>query len=56
MPATFSDQAVISLRHLHNKFVRLRPAGRLNDIFVAGLRPAVGDILSNRGGEKERVL
>jgi len=52
MPATFSDEAVIFLRHLHNKFVCLRPAGRLNDVFVARLRSAVGDVLSNGGGEK----
>ena len=52
MPATFADEAAVFLRHLPNKLVSLRTARSFNNLFLGRIRPAVGDILANGGGEK----
>src|ERR1700757_1253262 len=56
MSAAFADEAVVSLRHLPNKLVCLRTTRRFNNLFLGRIRPAIGDVLANGGGEKKRVL
>src|SRR5262249_11862943 len=54
--APFADEVVVSLRHLPNKLVSLRPSRRFNNLFLRRVGSAIGDVLANGGGEKERVL
>src|SRR5262249_50953027 len=56
MSTAFADEAAVSLRHLLNKLIRLRPERRLNNLFLGRIGSAVGDVLANSGGEKKGVL
>src|SRR5262245_16895778 len=56
MSSAFADEAIVSLRHLLNKFVSLRTAGRFNNFFLSRIGSAIGNIFANGGGEKQCVL
>src|SRR5262245_27466491 len=56
MPTTFPDEAVVSLRHLPNKLVSLRPTRRFNYLFLRRAGSTIGDVLANGRREKQRVL
>ena len=50
--AAFADEVVVSLRHLLNELVRLRPSRSFNNRFLSRIGSAIGDVLANGGGEK----
>ena len=54
--APLAHLSVVALRQRHDEIVGLGRFGRRNHLFLAGIGPAVGDVLANRGGKEQRVL
>src|SRR5438309_4652603 len=56
MSAPFADEAAVSLRHLADKLIGLRPTRRFDDFFFGRIRPAIGNIFANCSREQQCVL
>ena len=49
--AALADHRVVTLGHFHNKFMRVRQFGRLENFLACGFGPAVGDVGPDRSVE-----
>ncbi len=50
------DVRVVALGQLHDEVVRLGGFGGGDDLFVAGIRAAVADVVAHRAGEQDGLL
>ena len=54
--AVLADHRVVALRQLHDKLVRMRALGRLDNLFACGIGTTVSDVLGHRAFEQPSVL
>ena len=54
--AVLADHRVVAFRQLHDKLVRMRALGGLDDLLARGVGATVGDILGHRALEQPGVL
>src|ERR1700682_5953409 len=54
--ASFAQQGVVTLGHPDDEPVRVRELRGLENLFIAGVGPPVGDVLPQRGAKQDRVL
>ena len=54
--AVLADHRVVALRQLHDKLVRVRALGRLDNLLARGVGTTVGDVFRHRALEQPGVL
>ena len=54
--ASLTHIGLEAVRHVHDIVVDLRPLGRLDDLILGGIGPAIADIVQDGAGEEEHVL
>ena len=54
--AVLADHRIVAAWQLHDKLVRVRALGRLDNLFARGIGTTVGDVFRHRALEQPSVL